>query len=123
MSTPSDQSAIHPPSSDRAAPIRSSLGGDPDMLELIQLFVEEIPERVRTIQDFWQRKELVELRRVAHQMKGASGGYGFPTIGEAAARLEHELNRSVDARATADLSAIAGQIDDLVNHCNRVRAT
>ena len=51
-----------------ASRIASALSGDPDMVELIQLFVEEIPERVRLVQDFWERRDLNELKRLAHEV-------------------------------------------------------
>lgn len=109
MSTPSQTHS--------AAPILSTYASDPDMLELIQLYVEEIPERVRTIQDYWSRKDLAELKRIAHQIKGASGGYGFPTVGAAAGVLEHQLTDTT----TPDLSAVSRQIDQLIDLCARVR--
>ena len=104
-----------------APPILSTLASDPDMSELIQLFVEEIPDRVRTLQDFWQRRDLNELKRIAHQLKGSGGGYGFATLGAAAGTLEHTLDQT--ASAQPDLDSIARQVDDLVNLCTRVRVS
>ena len=104
-----------------ATPIISTLASDPDMGELIQLFVEEIPERVRTLQNFWQQRDLNELKRIAHQLKGSGGGYGFATLGNAAGTLEHTLNQT--ASAQPDLETIARQVDDLVNLCARVRVS
>lgn len=109
MSTPA-----HTPS---ATPILSTYASDPDMLDLIQLFVDEIPDRVRTIQEFWERRDLAELKRIAHQIKGASGGYGFPTVGEAAGVLEHQLTST----PTPDLSAVSRQVDELIDLCARIR--
>jgi HPt (histidine-containing phosphotransfer) domain-containing protein len=111
MSTPTPMPSI--------TPILSTYAGDPDMADLIQLFVEEIPDRARSLQEFLERQELVELRRIAHQLKGASGGYGFPTLGEAAGVLEHQLT----AAPTPDLASIARQVDELVNLCARVRVS
>ncbi len=107
------------PSPQTAPPIISTLASDPDMAELIQLFVEEIPDRVRTLQDFWQRGDLSELKRLAHQLKGSGGGYGFATLGAAAGNLEHTLNHAPGPQA--DLETVARQVDELVNLCARVR--
>jgi HPt (histidine-containing phosphotransfer) domain-containing protein len=109
MSTPSETQST--------APILSTYASDPDMLELIQMYVDEIPERIRTIQDYWTRKDLAELKRIAHQIKGASGGYGFPTVGTAAGVLEHQLTGAT----TPDLAEISRQIDQLIDLCARVR--
>jgi HPt (histidine-containing phosphotransfer) domain-containing protein len=102
------------------APIVSTLAGDPDMVELIQLFVEEIPERVRALQEFWQRGELDELRRIAHQIKGAGGGYGFPTLGDTAAKLEQEIKLA--ANSPDHTASIARQVEELTHICARLRA-
>ncbi len=98
-------------------PILSTYASDPDMLELIQMYVDEIPERARTIQDYWNRKDLTELKRIAHQIKGASGGYGFPSVGAAAGVLEHQLT----ATPSPDLTEVSRQIDELIDLCARVR--
>lgn len=109
------------PNQDR--PLLSSLRGDPDMRELIELFVDEIPERVRLVRDFWDRRELGELKRLAHQLKGACGGYGFPQVGAAAGALEQSLSRAADRAAKADLSVLAGQVNELIALCGRVRVS
>jgi HPt (histidine-containing phosphotransfer) domain-containing protein len=97
----------------------SELAGDPEMAELIQSFVNEIPERVRLVERHWERHELGELRRIAHQLKGACGGYGFPQVGQAAAKLENGLSREENA----DLESVAERVRELVEMCRRVRAS
>ena len=114
--------SIPPAAPSEKGPVVSILSGDPDMLELIQLFVDEIPERARSLRDFWERKEFAELRRIAHQLKGAGGGYGFPTLGNAAGTLERQLNIAMESQ-TPDLTSIARQVDELLSLCNRVRTT
>jgi len=107
-------------SSAGASPMLSRLAGDPDMAELIKLFVEEIPERVRAIEEFWGRGEFEQLRRIAHQLKGASGGYGFPEVGTAAGKLEEELTGAAEDRAHADAKAVERQVRELIGLCRRV---
>lgn len=58
------------------------------MMELVDFFVTELHERVNKITDAWSSGETESLRSLAHQLKGAGGGYGFPTITESAATLE-----------------------------------
>ena len=55
-------------------PLVSTLAGDPDMAELVQFFVQEIDERIDTIQTTAQAKDIAGLRTVAHQLKGRGGG-------------------------------------------------
>ena len=51
-------------------PLYSTLGGDPDLGDLVTLFVEEMSDRVANILDLLNRHEWEELRRAAHQIKG-----------------------------------------------------
>jgi HPt (histidine-containing phosphotransfer) domain-containing protein len=104
------------------AELISTLASDPDMGELIKMFVDEIPDRVRLVQEHWQHRNFEELKRVAHQLKGACGGYGFPTVGRAAGVLEAELNGKTTP-SQGDLDCISRQVNELVDLCRRVRVT
>ncbi len=116
--TPPNLAAPAPP-----AKLVSTLVGDPDMAELIQMFVDEIPERSRLVQEFWDSRNFDELRRLAHQLKGACGGYGFPSVGHAAGRLEEDLMGAADSAHQADLAKIARHVNELIDLCRRVHAT
>ena len=100
--------------------LSSEFAGDPDMTELVQMFVDEMPQRVDAMLDCWEKGNLGDLRRMAHQLKGASGGYGFPTVGQMAAQLEAGLaavGRTPDPDA---LDHLRSQVDELVGMCRRV---
>lgn len=94
--------------------VRSEFANDPDMAELIEYFVSEMPKRVDAIDACLRDNRMDELRRLAHQLKGASAGYGFSPIGDAARRLESDL----DGRAALD--RIRADVDQLVGLCQRV---
>ena len=98
------------------APIVSQLANHPDMAELIDLFVSELPSRVDSVAQAWQSKELTGLRRLAHQLKGSCAGYGFPVLGDAAGKLE----KSLDSQAA--LNEVAGQVNELIELCRRAAA-
>lgn len=80
-------------------PIRSSYEDDPDMLEIVREFADELPERREAMQASLASGDLEGLCTLAHQLKGAGGGYGFPQITEAAAELEALLKSGGDAEA------------------------
>jgi HPt (histidine-containing phosphotransfer) domain-containing protein len=101
-------------SGDREA-IVSDFAGDPDMVELVEFFVGQMPERVRQLRESFDSGAIDELRTLAHQLKGAGGSYGFPQISESALHLERQSE-------TADLDEIRRGLDDLVDLCNRVQA-
>ena len=94
----------------------SEFADDADMVELIEMFVDELPDRVAAIEKAVSDQDLENLRALAHQLKGAAGGYGFPTITDAAEFLES----SVKTNQAAD--QVKQQIDVLADLCGRAMA-
>lgn len=94
----------------------SSLGSDPDLAELVDLFVEEMPDRVAAMLDQLDKSDWQGLRRTAHQLAGAAGSYGFDTISPCAAEVENAV------RQNEPEERIRGAVDELVSMCNQVRA-
>lgn len=103
-------------STTQSTPVYSSFGTDPDMLELVQEFVGALPERVAAIEGAVQSEDLDGLRRLAHQLKGASGGYGFEMIGQAAAALE------ASAKVSASVKELLDKVQELTSLCQRAKA-
>jgi HPt (histidine-containing phosphotransfer) domain-containing protein len=103
--------------SPRREPILSEFAADPGMQDLLTLFVSELPERLTAIRDAWDQSDLESIRRIAHQLKGASGGYGFGAIGTAAARLEASL-----AAQETDLTLAQNELTALIDLCQRAKA-
>ncbi|ADG68336.1 Hpt domain protein [Planctopirus limnophila DSM 3776] len=69
-------------------PVRSEYASDPDYEELIADFVAVMPERISELELVLGQKAHDELKRKAHQLKGAGGGYGFPELSLLAAQVE-----------------------------------
>ncbi len=106
-----------PPLLSEKPPLLSELAGDPDMLELIQEFVRALPDRVNAIVEALGSNDLATLRRLAHQLKGAGGGYGFGSISQAAAALESS------ARAATAVGELTAEVQELIALCQRARST
>lgn len=105
-------------------PIVSQFAEDADMRELVAMFIEELPDKVRAIERLSESRDLDLLRRLAHQLKGASGGYGFPTVGAAAGTLEGTLDQALSGTdPVQQLPAIQHQVDALISVCRRVQLT
>lgn len=96
-------------------PLLSKYHGDDEMMELVELFVEEMSERVELMSKYWESENYEELKRLSHQLKGASAGYGFPQVGSAAAELEALLKSEV-----TDPKALEEPFKGLISICNRV---
>jgi HPt (histidine-containing phosphotransfer) domain-containing protein len=97
-------------------PLYSTLGGDPDLVEIVALFVDEMPARISAIATLLADGNWDDLRRAAHQLKGSAGSYGFPAISPLAAKVED------DVRNGQPEEAIRAAVDDLLGLCDRVRA-
>lgn len=102
-------------STEQMTPVYSSFGTDPDMLDLVQEFVVALPDRAAAIEAATAAQDLETVRRLAHQLKGASGGYGFEAIGQAAASLESSV------KAAAAMSEVTGRVQELVSLCRRAK--
>ncbi|MBC7771298.1 MAG: Hpt domain-containing protein [Pyrinomonadaceae bacterium] len=102
--------------------IRSEFAGDPDMQEIIEMFVQDMPERISQLQNSWQTGEFEMVKRVAHQLKGASGGYGFSVLGTAASELEQGVKALASNTEDSQFVQVKTQLDALVEICRRVSA-
>jgi signal transduction histidine kinase/CheY-like chemotaxis protein len=92
------------PSADDAVLI-SELLDDPDMLPLVQGFLVLLAERITLIEQQREIGQRAELASLAHQLKGAAGGYGYPTITEAARTLERYASAGGTQREVDDAIA------------------
>lgn len=101
----------------RQPPLRSELSGDPEMADLIGLFLAELPKRVESLTQAWRARELQTVQHLAHQLKGSSAGYGFPAIGTAAAKIE-DCIRAGDPQHV-HLDQLAHQVQELISLCHR----
>lgn len=93
----------------------STLASDPDYTDLVEMYVEEMPERIELIREAFDSTDRELLIRLIHQLKGAAGSYGFTALTEEAARVEQLLlNDDIDNDKRA--------IDHLLDMCDRVRS-
>lgn len=102
-------------SSAAGAPLHSTFADDPEMRELVEMFVQEMPERIEAIRTAFNTAEMTRLKTLSHQLKGASAGYGFAPLGEAAGKVEDAVRSAPD-----ELSAIRERVDELLEMCRRV---
>jgi HPt (histidine-containing phosphotransfer) domain-containing protein len=101
-------------------PILSDFASDPDMRDLVEMFVMEMPQKVTVMESAMAESRWDILRRMAHQMKGAAGGYGFAVVSESAGHLEHQLLRTSAPADEQAIQAVRRQVDELVDLCRRV---
>ncbi|MEN0061309.1 MAG: PAS domain-containing protein [Myxococcota bacterium] len=95
------------------APLRSAYADDPDMAELVDEFTQTLPERVQALHDTHRAGDLERLQRLAHQLKGAGGGFGYDEITQVARKLEAAV------RQGEEKSQIAAAIRSVDETCQR----
>ncbi len=98
-----------------AGPIFSTLSDDEEMRDILEMFVDELPDQVSALQEALQSQDLSCLRDHAHQLKGAAGGYGFDIITEVAAELEASIKQN-------QITDLQQQVKQLISLCERATA-
>lgn len=100
----------------KSSALISSLASDPDLGDLVDLFVCELPDRVRALQTAWERADRDGVGRFAHQLKGAAGSYGFGQLTPALKQLE------LLAREHGSEEEIELALQEVTQLCARVRS-
>lgn len=102
-------------STSEMAPIYSNLTNDDDLADLVQDFVKSLQQRAASLDAAAQSESLTDIIRLAHQLRGASGSYGFDSIGLAAGELE------MTGRASQSIEQVRNELDNLISMCRRAR--
>jgi PAS domain S-box-containing protein len=87
-------------------PVVSAYANDPDLAVILGEFVSALPGRVRAMLDDLTSGKMDDLKRLAHQLKGAGGSYGYPMLTEAAAGIEAACERGDREGARAGLELL-----------------
>jgi HPt (histidine-containing phosphotransfer) domain-containing protein len=75
---------------------------------LVPFFVDRIRENVENLRQYLGQSDWISIRNLAHQLKGAGGGYGFQVVTDIAGKLE-----SVVEKTPVDIPQVASAIDQL----------
>jgi len=101
------------PAQTDTAPLLSEFADDPDMGELVELFLAELPDRVAALERAMRARDAEMISHLAHQLKGAGGGYGYPAITDNALLLERA------AREGKDVDHLVKPFQALAHTCHR----
>ncbi len=105
------QAGDDPDTADVGDVLLSELADDPDMADLVDEFLGHLIQRIVVLVREHEAENWAGLTTTAHQLKGAAGGYGYPTISQAALILERL------ARAADDPVALKTALDVLIDRC------
>lgn len=90
---------------------------DEDTRLLVAQYVSEMPDRIKLLQQAIAARDYVWLKRLAHQIKGSAGLYGFPELSTKAAELECMIQSS-----SFDTS-LAAATDAVIELCQQSQAS
>lgn len=88
----------------------SEFAADPEMAPLIAAFLSKLESKATLMSQYLIDNRLDDLSRLAHQLKGTGGGYGFPAISDAARRVEHDVTSD---QALSQIEQSVAELSDL----------
>ena len=73
-------------------PVTSTLlNEEPELRDLIENFVSELPGMIAELQHMYQQKDWESLKDLLHNLKGIGGGYGYDVLTSIAGKAEFQL--------------------------------
>ncbi|MBN1866615.1 response regulator [Candidatus Sumerlaeota bacterium] len=93
------------------------------LLELIAMFLERLPEQIRTIRDAHANRDATTLEREAHSLKGAAANVGAARLRTAAARVEEKAREGRIDAVGAMLDNLDSEARTLTDSLQRLTAT
>jgi CheY-like chemotaxis protein/HPt (histidine-containing phosphotransfer) domain-containing protein len=87
---------------------------DEDLRQFLPKFIERLPLQVARLVELVARRDLDELAKLIHQLKGTGGLYGFNMISVSAARAEQAVKQAEPT------GWVAGEVDELISIIRRV---
>lgn len=79
---------------------------DPDLEDLIPIFLENRNEDVTALQEALSQGDFERVRVLAHNMRGAGGGYGFEAITQIGKRMEEAAKAQDGSTITSGIVAL-----------------
>lgn len=86
---------------------------DPEFAEIVQEFIQGLKERVSIMESAWAHRDMQELARQAHWLKGAGGTAGFHILSDQARELDLASKEEQSGRiasALAELRNLVGRV-------------
>ncbi len=107
--------------------LRDMRQGDSDLvLEVIELFLQETPDRLTALRDGLARSDFPLIARVAHTIRGSAGHVGAKALTALCARVEDKARQSTPFNSAFALSSIEEELERvreaLVAESQRLRA-
>ena len=90
---------------------------DQELQQLINGFINRLPDAVREITTHYRQKKWQELSISSHRLKGAGGAFGFPELSEISGKIMEQVRHSRGADVPDAVQDT--YLHDLIEHLNR----
>ncbi len=100
-------------SDDASLVVTSIYADEADFQDLLEYFVTALPERRMQLLAGMEEGDLYSMKSVAHQLKGAGGGYGYPGLTERSEHLEKVCRAEKHAEIPGALQTLVSYIDQI----------
>ena len=117
-----DQQQCPPATKERTPPaacddsvLISNLADDPELVQVLDIFIDMLPEMLDSIGAAWRETNMETLKRHVHELKGAGGSAGFPIVMQHTAQIENIVATGQDdqlEKAVKELLDLCEQIMD-----------
>jgi len=102
--------------SNTSDPIKSSiLESDPDCIDIVAKYVSFLPGRLEEIHQAIAKDDLKEFKDLVHDLKGVSGGMGYPQVSDLCQTMEIALQEN-------NMNFILDKVKELMNLKDRIEA-
>lgn len=96
---------------DRLQWLRDKLGGDDFVHELVELFLDTVPDIIRRARDSQHNGDLEAVTQIARSLKSSSANIGAVSLYEVARRAEHAAREGDVAAAARHVAALPRYFD------------
>jgi signal transduction histidine kinase/CheY-like chemotaxis protein len=106
-----------------SAYVTEDLVDDPEYQELVNKFLEDLPEKLQDINKAYQNHDWPNMKSLIHKLKGTGASFGFPVITELATMIHKDLldsNYAALQRTVIDLNKSCQSIFDRQPAAQRV---
>jgi signal transduction histidine kinase/CheY-like chemotaxis protein/HPt (histidine-containing phosphotransfer) domain-containing protein len=86
---------------------------DPEFKELVNKFLEDLPDKVNDINEAYQSQDWTNMKSLVHKLKGTGASFGYPVITELATQIHKDLQES-------NFSALKRTVDELNKTCESI---
>ena len=84
-------------------------GDDSFLRELIQIYLDDSPQRIDEIEECLEKGDAIRLTRAAHSLKGSSANFGATQLRAISEKIEHLGREGAMAQVPAEIPELKAE--------------